>query len=231
MKHGVSPETKRYFAASLLLMLLSNRIFYGGARLFTAGRYHWDLSLPLDMRIPVIPWTILIYFGCLLWWLYIYRLAAGRERREADRFFGALLLAKIVCFLVFVLFPTTFDRPALQGDSFCVRLLGWLYAIDPPDNLFPSLHCVLGWLCWIVVRGKRDIPLPIRLCSFLMAAAVCVSTLTTRQHVLADVAGGIVLAEIAWLLCASARLRGLYARLAAWVMGLFSSLRRAPSNP
>ena len=33
---------------------------------------------------------------------------------------------------------------------------------------------------------------------FWTAAAVCLSTLTTKQHVIVDVIGGIALAEAAW---------------------------------
>lgn len=36
-----------------------------------------------------------------------------------------------------------------------MRLLYW---IDAADNLFPSIHCLVSWLCWIGVRRRRDIP-------------------------------------------------------------------------
>ena len=91
---------KGYFALSLFLMLLSNRILFDGARIINSGFRHWDLHTPLDGRIPFLPWTFTIYAGVLLWWLFLYWLIAQRERREADRFFGAILLAKALSFLV-----------------------------------------------------------------------------------------------------------------------------------
>ena len=82
----------------------------------------------------------------------------------------------------------------------------FLYWIDAPDNLFPSLHCMIAWLCWVGIRGNRRVPLPWRIAALLMAVAVCLSTLTIRQHVLMDVVGGILLSELSYWLAGSNKL-------------------------
>lgn len=127
-------------------------------------------------------------------------------------FFAANLLSKAVSFLVFVLFPTAVTRPELGGESVWISLLRILYVLDKPGNVFPSIHCVLGWLCWIGVREEEDIPF--RFSSLLMAVAVCLSTLTVRQHVLLDVAGGILLSEICYWAAGCEKLRQCYASFA-----------------
>ena len=43
-----------------------------------------------------------------------------------------------------------------------------------------------------------------------MAVAVCLSTLTTRQHVLPDVAGGILLSELCYWVAGSRKLLSAY---------------------
>lgn len=214
-----------YFLISLLLALLTNRL------LFPLG--HWlggffprhDLSLPADARIPLLPWTILIYFGVFVWWFFVFLLVARRDRRTADRFFCANMLAKGICLLFYIFFPTDMSRPELSGSSVWILILRFLYRVDTPDNLFPSIHCLLGWLCWIGVRGRKEYPFAVRAASFLLGAAVCLSTLTVRQHVLADVAAGILLAELCWLLADRPGLRGGYARLVAWLAGPFERKR------
>lgn len=194
---------RQYYIVSLILMLLSNRLLFDGARLFNAGLRHWDLSLPADAGIPFLPRMTLIYVGCYVWWLYVYWLITQRDRKDADRLFGANLLAKAVCFLILVIFPTSVTRPELRGDSIWIRLLQLLYAFDKPDNTFPSIHCLVGWFCWIGIRGKKDIPLLCRTASLLMALAVCFSTLAVRQHVLLDVPGGILLSELCYWIAGS----------------------------
>ena len=52
------------------------------------------------------------------------------------------------------------------------------------------------------VRSQKAIPLWYKLLSVLMALAVCLSTLTMRQHVLADVFSGVLLAEVSYQLTA-----------------------------
>ena len=220
-------ERRLYFAVSLFLMLLINRLTFRLAHFISAGAKHWNLSLPADARIPFLPWMIVVYVGVFAWWLYMIWLISGFDRREANRFFTANLLVYGFSFLFFVFFPTEIERPELSGNSIWISFVEMVYRYDTPDNLFPSIHCALGWLFWIGVRGKKEIPFGIRLTSFLLGAAVCISTVTVRQHVLADVFGGIVMSEICWLLAASPALYRRYGALADFlVRHLDAFLRR-----
>ena len=179
--------------------LLWNQLVYWGGAALAETRHHYQFSTALDRAIPLIPWTVCIYFGCYAFWALHYCLCAAVPTR-ARRFFTADFIAKGVCFVFFVGVPTTMARPAVQGLNVWESLVRALYILDAPVNLFPSIHCLNSWLCW---ASARDIPAFSRgykafaLCA---AVAVCVSTLTLRQHVLLDVAGGILLAEICWRL-------------------------------
>ena len=206
-------ESRPYFVVSLSLMLIGNRLTYGLGRLLGQGRFHRDLTLPADALFPFLPWTISVYFGCFLFWAAIYRVISQRPRRESDRFFLAGLLAKGVCFLFFVLLPTTNVRPEVTGTTVWDGLIRFLYRIDAPDNLFPSIHCMVSWLCLVGVRGKKNISVVWRGSALLMAVAVCLSTLTTRQHVLADAAGGILLGEFSYWIAGHERLLRGYSAL------------------
>lgn len=179
--------------------LLWNQLVYWGGAALAETRHHYQFSTALDRAIPLIPWTVCIYFGCYAFWALHYCLCAAVPTR-ARRFFTADFIAKGVCFVFFVGLPTTMARPAVQGLNVWESLVRALYILDAPVNLFPSIHCLNSWLCW---ASARDIPAFSRgykafaLCA---AVAVCVSTLTLRQHVLLDVAGGILLAEVCWRL-------------------------------
>ncbi len=222
MKKPITKETKLYFAVSLTLTLITNRLVFILPRLVNRDFYHWSLLTPYDAYVPVLPWTMLIYFGCFGWWYYIYWLVACRDRREADRFYCANALSKIICAVVFILFPTTMVRAEVSGESFWEKALLFLYRIDTADALFPSIHCLLAWFCWICIRGKKDVPFAIRFASFLWALAVCLSTLTTKQHVLPDIGGGILLAELSYRLAALPALRDRYGRFADRVVALLN---------
>ena len=179
----------------LLLALAMNAIAYNGTRLVTAGRVHYDISNRLDAQIPFVPWTILIYFGSYIFWAVNYVIGCRQSEREAFRFISADFAAKILCMLCFLAFPTTNVRPAIEGHSVWEEVMRFLYFVDAADNLFPSIHCMTSWFCYIAVRRRKDVWRWYRAASFLIAMSICISTLTTKQHVLIDVFAGIALAE------------------------------------
>ena len=178
--------------------LLWNQLIYQGAFLLCANRTHYDLSLPLDHMIPLVPWTVAIYFGCFAFWAVHYVMIAWQGKETMVRFFAADFWSKAVCFVIFLLFPTMIVRPEVTGTGFWNFVMKFLYRIDQPYNLFPSIHCLLAVLCWLSVRKDEKIPTWYRTLALLFAVAVCISTLTTRQHVLADVFGGTLLAVGSW---------------------------------
>lgn len=72
----------------------------------------------------------------------------------------------------------------------------FLYWVDDADNLFPSIHCLVSWFCYIGIRGRKEIPKWYQNCSCATAIIVFLSTLTTKQHVIVDIIGGVVIAEL-----------------------------------
>ncbi len=74
----------------------------------------------------------------------------------------------------------------------------WLYSMDPANNLFPSIHCLTSWFCVIAIRKQKRIPTWYQVLSVIIALAICISTLTTKQHVVVDVFAGVFLAEFSY---------------------------------
>ena len=198
MKKGnqIVPETMRI---PIFLALACNMMAYYGSRMLMANREHFIFSNRLDEQIPFVPWTIIIYLGCYVFWIMNYIIGCRQDRDRAFRFMSADFFAKLVCLLCFLIFPTTNIRPVIEGNSIWEELMRLLYHVDAADNLFPSMHCLTSAFCFIAVRGNEKVPKWYKTASFLMAASICVSTLTTRQHVLIDVIAGVALSELSWL--------------------------------
>ena len=201
----------------LILAFIWNLIAYTGARLIAFSWPHHDITTALDRRIPLVSWTVLIYFGCYAVWGINYYLCAMQEKPARDRFFCADTLSRLVCFLIFLVFPTTTVRPEITEGGVWGALMKLLYFIDSADNLFPSIHCLISWFCWIGVRKRKEIPAWYRHFSFIAALAVCVSTVTTKQHVLVDIFGGVLLAEISYYIAGLSRLSETYGRFITWL--------------
>ena len=207
----------------LATTLAWNEAVYLGARQIAQSWHHYDMTTTIDRLIPFIPGTVSIYFGCYLFWCINYFLCAVQEKQARDRFFCADMLAKGICFCLFLLIPTTNIRPEVTGSTVWDTLMKLLYRIDAADNLFPSIHCLVSWFCWIGVRGRKDIPAVYRHFSLTVAVAVCLSTLTTKQHVLADVLSGVLLAELCYLFSGRTNIRFIYSSVISHLSKLLRS--------
>ncbi len=190
----------QYARLPLIVAALYNFSVYYISRLIASDKPHFDFTLDFDRAVPIVPWTILLYWGCYLFWIVNYILCSRPSKNRAYRFLSADLLGKTVCFFFYVFLPTIRVRPQIDGSDIFSCLLRVLYAIDTPDNLFPSIHCFVSWLCYIGMRRDPEYSLKYRVFSLIFAIAVCISTLTTGQHVVVDVLSGVALAEICFFL-------------------------------
>lgn len=207
----------------LVIAFLWNQTAYFGSRLITKTWMHFDMTTSLDLAIPFLPWTISIYLGCYIFWCVNYYLCATQNKLNRDRFFCADIIAKGICFLLFLLIPTTNIRPTVGNSTIWDTLMKLLYRLDSADNLFPSIHCLVSWFCWIGVRKRTDISSFYRYFSFFMAISVCISTLTTKQHVIVDVIGGILLAEICYCIAGFKKVHTIYSSVISYLTHPFCS--------
>lgn len=179
----------------LLFAFAFNMAVYAGARMIAREWKHYNIESRLDRMIPLWTPSAAVYIGCYLFWALNYVLIARQEKQNVCRFFAADFLSRVVCLIVYLVFPTTNTRPLIEPDGLWNKALLAVYEVDAADNLFPSIHCLVSWFCYIGLRGREEVPRWYRGASCVMAILVCISTLTTKQHVLIDVFGGVLLAE------------------------------------
>ncbi len=188
---------------TFLLMALCglyNFAVYCTARFITSDRMHYNITTPLDEAIPFIPAAVYIYWGCVIFWIVNYYIGINNPDNDTFRFFKAHIIGETVCFFVFVFFPATMDRPVIAGTGIAESILKLTYEADRADNLLPSIHCFVSWLCFAGIRGIRGISGKYRVFSLIMALMVCISTLLVKQHVIFDVIAGVMLAELSWFI-------------------------------
>lgn len=215
---AIVPE---YSLFPLVFAVLFNFTVYYGSRVIAGSWQHYNIESRFDDCIPFWPPSVVIYFGSYLFWIVNYILIARQGKKEVCQFFSCDFLSRTACFACYLLFPTTNTRPVVQSTGFFNQIMTFLYSIDAADNLFPSIHCLVSWLCYIGLRDRRDVPVWYRRGSCFMAILICISTLTTKQHVIWDVAGGILLAEICFRLGKKQTVWRTYQKLTDKVYGVF----------
>lgn len=198
----------------LMFALAWNCFVFYFPRLFTAGMKHYDMTSSLDRAVPVLSWTVVIYFGCYIFWGLNYIMACRQSKEMGYRVLSADFLAKVVSLVFFFAIPTTLARPEnIEVHNIFDRLLRYLYSIDSPDNLFPSLHCMVSWFCVIAVRRNPTVPRWYRIFSYIFTFMIFITVLTTKQHVIADIFAGVFIAELCYQLTDAIGFSGLYRRV------------------
>jgi membrane-associated phospholipid phosphatase len=156
------------------------------------------LGTALDSRIPFIAASVWVYL-----WVFpasLLPLFVVRCPRLFRRTLLAYALAIAASLIVFVAYPVT--SLALRADPATLdvtRLSPWavalLYRLDPPVNLFPSLHLSIAALAALSAwKAKRSYGA----LAFLGVAFIAVSICTVKQHFVLDGLGGAALAAIVY---------------------------------
>jgi membrane-associated phospholipid phosphatase len=153
-------------------------------------------ELAWDRLVPLQPVWSLVY-GALYIFLILLPVFVVRQDAHIGRTVFAYLTVWIAAYVCFVLYPTVAPRTSDEviGTGFAVWGLQVLYSSDPPYNCFPSLHVAHSFVsaltCWRVHRVVGII-------AIVCAALVGVSTVFTKQHYIADVIAGALLALVAY---------------------------------
>lgn len=164
---------------------------------FAIGNAHLDrstelLRTQLDDAIPFIPatsWLYLPFYAAI----FIIAIAGFQTRAHFNRGLvgvGLILLVGLICHR---LIPAAYPRPVLHPPypDVSYAFMAWVQAVDPPGNVFPSLH--VAHTCSLALILHHENPRLGRV-TIALAAVLALSTLTTKQHFVADVVSGFLLA-------------------------------------
>ena len=159
-----------------------------------AMRQARDLATPIDGAIPFLGWTVWIYLsGLPLIAAPLFALRAETAFQRAARSYTLVVLASLACFAAFPVSSPSLREAAIMAepDSLTAWAIRALHDIDPPCNLFPSLHVSLSALsCWSMAEAQPRL----RWVFAVVLALIAASVLTAKQHLLVDVLGGLALA-------------------------------------
>lgn len=200
MKKKIEHYLPNYAYVPLVIIFLMNQITYSGSKLITNHFYHYNISTFIDNWIPFLPIFIIVYLFAFIIWLIGYIVIARESKEVCYQIFSAELIAKFFCLFFFFVFPTTIKRPEFVASNIWESILLFVYWIDAPVNLFPSIHCLESWMCF---RGSTYLKKPsfgYKIFIFIWAILICSSTVLIKQHVFIDIVGGILIVEISLFL-------------------------------
>ena len=167
---------------------------------------------PLDAHIPFLPIFLVPYVGCFAHWVITFYLIY-RTKDGFARLFTAAASGYVIAAAVFIIWPTTITRPVGQAEGVLGFIYGIICATDAPLNLFPSVHCLVSYLCMAAAVKDGGIPKWYAWLSAVMFVLVCMATVFVKQHFIADVIGGTALGALLWGVAPRVKMRAWAARL------------------
>lgn len=192
----------------LLQIMLLYGIFYQTAFFWLERRdvrVHL-LTTELDEEIPFCEYFIVPYF---LWFVYIavtniYFLCRNKDYEESKRYVLSFCSGMTVFLLISLIYPNGQDmRPQLgRGGNVFVEAVRFLYRIDTPTNILPSMHVYVTVANGIAlfrqetVRRRKGLVAGI----WVLSISIILSTLFLKQHCLFDVISALGLNAVCYRL-------------------------------
>jgi hypothetical protein len=171
--------------------------YFGVGWLATDPAYARSLATPLDAAIPFLLPSVVVYWSILPMALLPVFVVAERDAfRRVALAYAFMIAVALACFVALPVTSRGFrpDVAAYADAGFAGWLLRLLHFLDPPMNLFPSLHLALAFLAALTAVYVRSALGSLAVVwTVLIAASVC----TTKQHFAVDAVAGIGLALLA----------------------------------
>lgn len=158
------------------------------------------IHMTLDDYIPFCEYFVIPY---LMWFGYVAFGMAFTGLTDRNDFYKicAFLYTGMTIFLIMsTIYPNGHDlRPYyFSRHNVFTALCEWLYSIDTPTNLFPSIHVYnsLGVHFAVMNSSKLKNKKPVRIVSLVLCTSIILSTMLIKQHSVFDVTLAFLLAFV-----------------------------------
>ena len=204
-----------YARVPALSVIGMNLVVYYVPKLLETHRSLHLVSTSLDDALPCVPIFAIIYVLAYAQWAIGLITICRESRAHCFRVTAGVLISEALVLLFFLIYPTTLNRPPVTVKDLPTAVLAWVYRSDTPTNLFPSMHCMMSWLCFRGTIGMRRTPRWYPWAQLVFALLVFASVVLTKQHIWPDILGGIAFGELGQLLGRRLRAERLFGRLEA----------------
>ena len=199
-RRGLPARFQIYTLVCFAVFLAASALVYCGTRLVLPHLTLHMLTGPLDEKILFSPPWIVVYLLCFPFWIATGLWILSGEKAYAYRCTAAYVLVMLLTGAAYLIWPGTMERPEVTGAGVFNALIRFVYSVDSPTNLCPSMHVIFTYFCFRGALGSRHIPAWYKVFTGVWLVLVCCCVLLVKQHALIDVPAGILTAEVAWQL-------------------------------
>lgn len=152
---------------------------------------------PLDSFIPfweifVIPY--IIWFGYVAFVMIYFVITSRKDFVRTGVF---LITGMTICLIIYTVFPNGIDLKPTEfaRDNFMVDIVKYIYSIDTPTNVLPSIHCLNSIGIHIGILKSQNLSKKKWVCNLsgILMVSICLSTVFIKQHSILDMFAAIAL--------------------------------------
>ncbi|WP_206809682.1 phosphatase PAP2 family protein [Paradesulfitobacterium ferrireducens] len=156
----------------------------------------------IDRLIPFVKYFIIPY---LLWVPFLGGMLVYFFYKDYLLYKKQLIMINVgvlLCYLIYLVFPTTVPRPLLPETDFFSNLVKLLYSWDNPYNALPSIHVLTSYSILVgCLELSKRLPRSRMIGIFmtlgiLMSIVIILSTLFLKQHTILDGIASIAIVNI-----------------------------------
>lgn len=168
----------------------------------TVTSHYFIIHTKLDDLIPFNEVFIIPY---MLWFAYIFVTVAYFFLHSVPDFYRCcafLFIGMTICLIIYTVFPNgdniRVNLKTLGRSNIFTMLVGRLYRIDTPTNIFPSIHVFNSIGAYIAIHKSQELRKKkwVDPTALLLTILISISTVFLKQHSTADVMGAIALSIV-----------------------------------
>ncbi|HBM74024.1 MAG TPA: phosphatidic acid phosphatase [Clostridiaceae bacterium] len=157
----------------------------------------------LDTYIPFVKEFVVMY---VFWYFYMviaFIYLGITSPPDFCKLFIFIFAGMTIAHIVYLVFPNGQNlRPYISGNDIFSKTIKYIYSIDTPTNVSPSVHVINSIGIFIVMaksqRLKKNTAIKILL--FMCTLSITMSTLFIKQHSIVDVFYSIIVSALLYIL-------------------------------
>jgi membrane-associated phospholipid phosphatase len=109
-----------------------------------------------------------------------------------------IIITQALAVMIYIVYPTVqIGRPEILGDNIFCDLMRFMYTVDTPTGVCPSLHVAYSLGIVSVWVQRKKTPLSLKCFVVLFSIMVCLSVVFVKQHSVIDVFAGFGISVVA----------------------------------
>ena len=192
----------KYSWLPLLAVFAVNMAVYSGTAITINDSARHYFNMDIDATVPFVPFFVVFYVLAFAHWVISWFFISREGKDVLHKYAKADIIAKIICLIVFIAYPTGIIRPEFEVKGLFTWGLNIIYSVDDGVNCLPSIHVLASWIAARAAFRLKKAPVQYKFVSAFLCLTCMLSVVFIKQHYIIDIPAGIIVAEIGLMLFA-----------------------------